>query len=117
MRTSQDKLHPSFRNQIIKTFAQTLADLKTTEEAETFLKDFFNSNELETYAKRLSIAYWLGKKRSYANIKRNIKVSSATIAVVQGLMNKPGLKLALKKIEAEEWASVWAEKIKKIVNK
>ena len=29
-------------------------------------------------------------------------------------LKKEGIKLALKKIEAEEWANVWAERIKKI---
>ncbi len=117
MRISEQKLNPSLKNQIVKTFAQTLADLKDLGEAETFLKDFFNQNELETFAKRLAIVYWLKKGRSYANIKQNLKVSSATIASVQGLTKKAGLKLALQKIEAEEWAAVWAEKIRKFVRK
>jgi len=30
-------------------------------------------------------------------------------------MDTPGIKLALKKMEAEEWANVWSEKIKKLV--
>ncbi|KKU22572.1 MAG: TrpR-related protein YerC/YecD [Candidatus Woesebacteria bacterium GW2011_GWC2_47_16] len=117
MRVSEEKLHPSLKNQIIKTLAQTLVDLKDLEEAETFLKSFFNESELETFAKRLSIAYWLKKGRSYTNIKQNLKVSSATIASTQSLLNKTGVLLAIKKIEAEEWASVWAEKIKKFVNR
>ena len=117
MRVSEEKLHPSLQNQIIKTLAQTLVDLKDLEEAETFLRSFFNENELETFAKRLSIAYWLKKGRSYTNIKQNLKVSSATIASTQSFSNKAGIQLALKKIEAEEWANVWAEKIKKFAGK
>lgn len=117
MRVSEQKLHPSLKNQITKTLAQTLVDLKDIEESETFLSDFFNENELETFAKRLSIAYWLKKGRSYTNIRQNLKVSSATIASVQGLMDRLGIKLALKKIEAEEWASIWSEKIRKFVRK
>ena len=117
MRISQDKLHPSLKNQIVKTLAQTIVDLKDIDEAHTFLKDFFNESELETFAKRLSIAYWLKKGRSYTNIKQNLKVSSATIASVQNLLGKTGVGLALKKLEAEEWANVWAEKIRKFVRK
>lgn len=117
MRLSQDKLHPSLKNQIVKTLAQTIVDLKDIDEAHTFLQDFFKESELETFAKRLSIAYWLKKGRSYSNIKQNLKVSSATIATVQGLMHKTGIGLALKKLEAEEWANVWAEKIRKFVRK
>jgi uncharacterized protein YerC len=117
MRTSTQKLNPSFKSQLIKTFAQTLLDLEKPEEAETFLKDFFNEAELETFAKRLAVAYWLKKGRSYGNIKQNLKVSSATVAAAQELMGKPGFKLAIKKMEAEEWANVWSEKIKKFVRK
>ena len=82
-----------------------------------FLEDFFNQTELETFVKRLAIAYWLKKGRSWENIKENLKVSSATISVVQSQMKEPGFALALKKLEAEEWANVWAEKIQKFVRK
>jgi uncharacterized protein YerC len=91
--------------------------MEKVDEAETFLKDFFNDAELETFTKRLAIAYWLKKGRSYTNIMQNLKVSSATIASVQEFLEKPGFKLALKKMEAEEWANIWAEKIKKFTSK
>ena len=117
MRTSTQKLNPSFKSQLVKTFAQTLVDFEKLNDAETFIKDFFNDAELETFAKRLAITYWLKKGRSYTNIMQNLKVSSATIASAQELMEKPGFKLALKKMEAEEWANVWAQKIRKFVRK
>lgn len=113
MRTSQNKLHPSLEKQIVRSLAQTVVDLKDIDEAETFLRDFFNESELETFAKRLSVVYWLKKGRSYANIKNNLKVSSATIATIHSLLEKNGIKLAVKKLEAEEWANLWAEKISK----
>jgi len=115
MRVSENKLNPSLKNQLAKTLAQTLVDLKNLSEMHTFFNDFFNESELETFAKRLSIAYWLKKGRSYENIKNNLKVSSATIATIEKLLKKPGFVLALKKMEAEEWANQWAEKIRKIV--
>jgi len=115
MRISSQKTNPILKNQIIKTLAQTLADFKDPKDVELFLSDFFNESELETFAKRLAIAYWLRKKRSYVNIKNNLKVSSATIATIQNLMAKPGMMLAIKDIEAEEWANVWAKKIKKFI--
>jgi uncharacterized protein YerC len=117
MRTSNQRLNPSFKNQIEKTLAQVVADLGNIDEASTFMHDFFNESELETFVKRLAVVYWLKKGRSYANIKQNLKVSSATIASAQSTINKPGIKLALKKMEAEEWANVWTEKIKKFVRK
>jgi uncharacterized protein YerC len=117
MRTSSNKLNRSLNNQITKTFAQTLIDFKNPIEMNKFLLDFFNESELETFAKRLSIAYWLKKGRSYENIKNNLKVSSATIASIEKLTKKPGFILAIKKMEAEEWANVWAEKIQKFIKK
>ena len=115
MRISSQKIHPILKTQIIRTLAQTLADLKEPKEVELFLNDFFNDSELETFAKRLAVAYWLRKGRSYTNIKDNLKVSSATIAVIQGISKSPGMSLALKQMEAEEWANVWSEKIKKFI--
>src|SRR3972149_6409936 len=117
MRISEQKINSILKTQIVRTLAQTLADFKDPKDVEVFLNDFFNASELETFAKRLAISYWLKKGRSYTNIKDNLKVSSATIAVIQSVMDKPGFKLALKKIEAEEWANQWADRIKKFVKK
>ena len=115
MRTSNRKLNPVLKKQISSTFAQTVSDLKTVVESETFLNGFFTKAEQEAFSKRLAIAYWLKKGRSYANIKENLKVSSATIATVQNMMGSEGFELAIKKIEAEEWANQWSERIKKFV--
>jgi len=117
MRTSEKVLNPSLKKEIEAVFVQTIADLRDISEAKSFLYDFFNQSEHETFTKRLAVAYWLKKGRSYNNIKENLKVSSATIASVQSMMEKPGFKLAIKKVEAEEWANQWAEKIKKFVRK
>ena len=117
MRISERKLNPSLKKQLVGVFAQVVADTKTLQEAESFLTSFFNDAEMETYSKRLAVSYWLKKKRSYENIKENLKVSSATIATIQSLTEKPGIRLAMKKIEAEEWANQWAEKIKKFIKK
>lgn len=115
MRTSNQKINTTLKKEIIKTFAQVVADIKNPEEAKTFLSDFFNEKELETYAKRLAVSYWLKKNRSYENIKTNLKVSSATIASIQNQLKTKGTEIAIKKIEAEEWANQWAKKIKKFV--
>lgn len=115
MRTSDQKVNSSLKNQISKTFIQTISDLKGTHEVRSFFSDFFTESEIDTYAKRLAVAYWLRKGRSYTNIKDNLKVSSATIASVQEQMTKSGMKLALKKMEAEEWANQWADKIAKVL--
>lgn len=87
-------------------------DLKNPKEMESFLTDFFDEKELEKYVKRISIAYWLKKGRDKENIKRNLKATPKEIFQAQKSLQKDGIKLALKKIEAEEWANVWSEKIK-----
>jgi uncharacterized protein YerC len=89
-------------------------DLKDKKEIERFLTDFFDEAEFEKYIKRMAIAYWLKKGRDEENIKRNLLATSREIAEVEKSLKKEGIKLALKKIEAEEWANVWAEKIKKL---
>ena len=117
MRTSNVRLNPSIKKQITKSFDQLIADINSPEDVAILFKDFFNDSEYETFVKRLAVAYWLKKGRSYENIKQNLKVSSATIASVQTQVKKPGFVLALKRIEADEWANVWSEKIKNFVKK
>jgi len=117
MRTSSIKLNSTLKKQIGKTFTQLICDFKSPKEVDSFLKEFFNESEYETFIKRMAVAYWLKKNRSYSNIKNNLKVSSATIASIQNTLDTEGMKIALKKIEAEEWANVWAEKIKKFISK
>ena len=117
MRVSQQKINTTLKKQIDFTFAQTLADLKSPGEAGIFLSSFFTNAEVEAFSKRLAVGYWLKKGRSYTNIKENLKVSSATIASVQTMLKNPGFELALKKMEAEEWANQWSDKIKKFVGK
>jgi len=103
------------QKEIKNTFFQTLEDLKTKENFELFFGDLLDQNELQKLYKRLAISYWLKKGRNPENIKNNIGVTSKEIKSVASKINKPGYKLALKLIEAEEWANVWSEKIKKVV--
>lgn len=104
----------ALQKEIINTFFQTLEDIKTKKDFEIFFRDFFEEKELETYTKRLAIAYWLKKKRDYKNIKNNLEVTTSEINDVESKLNTKGYKLALKKMEAEEWANVWSEKIKSL---
>jgi uncharacterized protein YerC len=105
-------MNSTLEKQIKKTLALVLSDFKNGNEALEFLEDFFTEKEFETFAKRFSVGYWLSKKRSYENIKTNLGVSSATIAEIKTSTKKPGFKYALKKIEADEWATKWSKKIR-----
>lgn len=110
-------MNTTLKNQIQKTFVSVLSDFKNQNELQEFLNDFLTPKEFAGLAKRFSIAYWLSKKRSYTNIQNNLKVSSSTISEIATISKKPGFKLALKKLEADEWANQWSEKIKKLVKK
>ena len=104
----------ALQKEIINTFFQTLEDIKTKKDFGVFFNDFFDKKELETYAKRLAVAYWLKKKRDYKNIKTNLGATTSEIKSVDNKLNSKGYKLALKKMEAEEWSNVWSERIKKL---
>lgn len=111
------EVNPTLKKTITKTFIQLLSDLKTEEQIEIFLRDFFDEKEFETYTKRLAIAYWIKKNRDDENIKNNLKVTEKEISEVKKTIDKKGIRLALKHLEADEWANVWAEKIKKLGNR
>lgn len=105
-------MNATLKSQIDKTLALALMDFKDENEALTFLKDFLTKREFDVLAKRLAVAYWLTKKRSYENIQNNLKVSSATIAEGNRLLKKSGVKSIIRKIDADEWANKWSTKIK-----
>lgn len=100
------------KKQIHQLFYQVVADIKNSEEAQIILGDFLSKEELEAIARRLAIAYFVDKGKSYGHIKDALGVSSTTIASIAPQIEKrPGYQLALKKIQAEEWAQNWANKI------
>ena len=107
-------MNDTLKRQIQKTLSEAVAEFKNSNEAYNFLNDFLTPFEFESLAKRLSVAYWLTKKRSYENIKTNLKVSSATIAEVNNLMKKKNFNIAIKKLAADEWAEKWAKKLKRL---
>ncbi len=117
MQVSKQKLNKNVEKQIFTILNQLVADIKSPDEAEKFFKDILSVTEYEVIAKRVAIAIFLDKGRSYENIKNTLKVSSATIASVQESMGRPGLQMSLQKIKAEEWADQWAGKISSIVGK
>jgi len=110
-------MNPSLKRQLLRTFVQMMDDLKDKKEIETFLKDFFDDKELEKYVKRLATIYWLKKGRDKENIRENLKATTDEIAMAKKSLKKEGIKLALKKLEAEEWANQWSDKIKKFIKK
>ena len=117
MQVSKQRLNKTIEKHVYSILYQLIADIKSPLEVKVFLQDILSETELQVIAKRVSIALFLDKGRSYENIKSTLKVSSATIANVQDSMGNPGIQLALQKVKAEEWADNWADKITNIVGK
>lgn len=111
MRISAQQLNKTIENQVFQILFQVFADTRTPEETKNLLDDLLSETELVVVAKRLAVAIYLDKGRSYENIKSMLKVSSATIAAVQAKMGNSGMELALRKVKAEEWAGGWSEKL------
>lgn len=111
MKISEKKLNQNLKKQVLQVFYQTIADLKTPEETEIFFKDFLSQTARTALAKKLAVAVFLDKKRSYQDIKKALKVSSSTVAEVFKQLGTPGIQLALKKIKADEWADKWSKRI------
>jgi TrpR-related protein YerC/YecD len=117
MQVSSRQLNSVLEKQIFSVFYQTLSDLRTSEEIKTVLTDLLTETELTALAKRLAIATFLEKGRSYENIRDTLKVSSATIASVAEQIGNPGFQMALERIRAEEWAGEWAGRIASLFRK
>ena len=113
MQISKKDVSYRIEKKIFRSLFQVLADLKRPGDVEMFLNDVLSETEKTVLAKRLGIAYYLNKGKSYEAIRQDLKVSSATIANVQKWMEEggEGLSMALRAIEADEWAGEMADKI------
>ncbi len=98
-------------------FLGVLAEVKSPEEIEMVLQDLLTETERAIILKRLGIAIYLDKKRSYEDIKNNIRVSSATIASVADSLGNPGFQEMIKRIKADQWAEETSGKIAKSIRK
>jgi TrpR-related protein YerC/YecD len=118
MRLSKKKINSRIAEQIFNLLYQVAADIHSPQEARDFFEDILTKTELEAMAKRLAIAHYLERGRTYSNIKNSLGISSATIAKIQEQMAKgKGYIVALKKIRAEEWADKWTERISRMMGK
>lgn len=117
MQVSKKRLNKTIEKQIYSVFYQLLSDIKSADEARVIMQDMLTETERQVLAKRLAIAIFLDKGRSYENIRSTLKVSSATIANVQETIANAGTQLALQKVKAEAWADEWAGKISSFVGK
>lgn len=119
MHISKRKLDTRIEKEIREIFHQLLADLKSKEDVAIFLRDFLTPTEYQALVKRLTTALYLDKNRPWKQIQKTLKVSSATVAKTQEMMEKKseGFAIAFSFIKAEQWAGDLAERISKTVRK
>lgn len=110
-------MNQTLKKQITKEFVQVVKDLAKIDKLDAFFGDLLEKEDFDKMVKRLAIAYWLKKNRSDENIKTNLQVTEKEILEIKNVMNTKGVKLALKYLEADEWANVWSEKIKKLATR
>lgn len=103
--------------QTVKIFSRLhflLAEQKNPNEVAEFLSSFLTETEHMVFAKRLTIAYLLNQGKSYSEIKKELKVSSATISSVAEKSAQASIQQAVEKIEITDQANRWFKKTKKI---
>jgi uncharacterized protein YerC len=102
---------------VSQQFHTLIADLRSPRQVETFFKDFLSTTEYLVMVKRLAIAQALISGKSYEEIKRDLKVSSATISGVSEILPKKGMQLALQKMKVDVWATQTAYTIQSWLKK
>jgi len=111
MQVSQNPINKTLEKQLDQMFYQVLAEINSPEDLKMVLGDILTEGERTAIIKRLGIALYLDKGRSYEDVKNNIKVSSATIATVAENLWNSGWQEVIRRVKAEEWAEKWTEKI------
>lgn len=117
MQLSNKKINKNLEGQLIEMLSGVLAEVDSPKVILEILADLLTETERIAMMKRLGIAIYLDKGRSYEDIKNNLMVSSATIANVADSMGNPGINEVIRRIKAEEWASDWTSKISKGIKK
>ena len=117
MQLSSNPLNKTLEKQLSEMLYGILAELKTPDEIAMVMGDLLTEAELTALIKRLGIAIYLDKGRSYEDIKNNIKVSSATVASVASSLGNPGWQEMVRRIKAEEWAQEWTGKISQSIKR
>ncbi|KKQ92438.1 MAG: TrpR-like protein [Microgenomates group bacterium GW2011_GWC1_39_7b] len=77
---SRFKLRPEIWSRIFDLFSESLVSIKNKNKLDIFLSDFLSPTEKIMLAKRFAVAVLLAKGNSYEEIKRILRVTTATIA-------------------------------------
>lgn len=115
--TKVTTLNRHLEKQIKDTFCQVLAETDDPKRIEELLSDLTTSAEFLDLSRRLTVAVYLDKNRSYENISQNLGVSAGNIAAVAKKRDGRGLSWAVRLIDAEAWAESWGTQISRVLKK
>jgi uncharacterized protein YerC len=107
-------MNVTLRRQLERTLASALLNLETEEDARGFLSEFLTEREFLNLTKRFGVVYFLMKKKGDEDIKNNLKVGNLAILEGRKLLNRGSVKKILRRVDADEWAEKWAQKIRNI---
>lgn len=110
---SRKRMSVGLEKELRKMLLGVLVDEKDVNRFEHMFDALFTESEQLAAMKRLAIAVYLDKGRSYEDIGGQLKVSSATIAMVAEQMGDSGYQELVRRIKAEEWAEEWSGKLGK----
>jgi TrpR-related protein YerC/YecD len=101
---SKYPIRKEISDRIFEIFFKTLSRTKNEDESYCLAEDLFTHAERIMLSKRLAIAFLLMKGYQYKSISDLLKVSTGTIATVNGYINggKGGYKIVLDRISKEE---------------
>jgi len=103
---------------MFEIFKSTISSLKSDEDIEDFLEDFFSPVEKIMLSKRLSIAIFLAKGYTYPSIAKILRVTPSTIAMVSLRLkySGKGYRKMVERILSEEKKDKFWEKIEDILS-
>lgn len=102
-RTAPTAPSTTSNDQLFDQLCRLLANLHREHEVKAFLDQFLTKAEKVTFAKRLGIAQELGSGKSYEQIAKHLKVSSATISGVGSALKSAPVQIAMRYLAADNW--------------
>jgi Trp operon repressor len=101
MQISKQALSPKVSKQLFDRLCNMLALAHHPDDVKKILKELLSETERVAIMKRVGIALSLAEGKSYAEIKSRLKVSSATIAMVQEQAAQPGWQIIIEAMKVQ----------------
>lgn len=86
----------------LELLTSLLADITSVKDMKAFVSTFFSESEQTVFAKRLTILMLLDEGKSYEEISKELKVSSATISSIATIKDHQITTQALKLMKRDQ---------------